>query len=331
MPSDPRALEALGALGGAIREWQTNIAMAAERIATYLATHDGVSSDTVASLELGQFAAGRIDVERFASLSDERHVLDHLEIAVLRRAHEVLCELATRPATGFVVDVPAGGRLTFALGSFFHDVGRCFGAMLVAELIRAQRFEDEHLELLHGFARYRWSAAERAASPPMVVTVDGADLWAGELAQYLDGNQRIVLVVRAPAPPAALIRLVTPGTLVLQTSRVDALAPILAAQGPAVAAILTDGAAEFVHLPGDRPLHERIVVSSQPKGARRLEAWTAWQQQQEVAQLLALATPPAARPAPSGNGAAAPAPSPADRLAAWLLSQAEAQPAERAS
>ena len=330
MPSDPRALEALDALAGAIRAWQTGVTLAAERIAAFLAAHDVQSPEEAATLELGEFAAGRIDVDRFASLSDERHVLDQFEVGVLRHAQDMLTELAARPASAFLVDVPSGGRLTGALGNFFHDVGRCFGAMLVADLVRTQRFEREHLELLHGFARLRWSRTERAASPPVVVTVDGADLWAGELAQYLDGNQRIVLVVRPPAPPASLIRLVTPGTLVLQTSRIDALAPVLAAEGPAVAAVITEGAAEFVHLPGDGPIHERIAIVARPRGPRRsVESWTAWQQQQELAQLEAIAAQPLAVAGVAGNGtAAAAAASPADRLAAWQLSQADA-PGER--
>jgi hypothetical protein len=34
-----------------------------------------------------------------------------------------------------------------------------------------------------------------------VVEVDGGDLQAGGLAEFLDGAQKIVLVVRGPAPP----------------------------------------------------------------------------------------------------------------------------------
>ena len=48
-----------------------------------------------------------------------------------------------------------------------------------------------------------------------------------------------------------------------------------------------------------------------------------WQQEQELEQLVALATPPPIVAATAGNGAVRVA-EPADRLAAWLLSQSEA-------
>lgn len=162
-------------------------------------------------------------------------------------------------------------------------------------------------------------------SPPLVVTIDGADLWAGEIAQYLDGNQKLVLVVRSPCPPAPLVRLITPHALVMQTSSIDALSTAMQTDGLAVAALVPEGAAEFIHLPdGQRTIHERLRVSATPQGARKtLPSWSLWQQQEELQQLIALSTPPVAlvRPEPIGNGAK-PTVDPADRLAAWLLSQA---------
>ena len=163
-------------------------------------------------------------------------------------------------------------------------------------------------------------------SPPLVVTVDGADLWGAELAPYLDGNQTVVVIVRAPAPPAPLVRLITPGTLVFQTSSDETAAQLLTtyAGGPIVGAIVPEGCAEFVHAPdAGRALHERTSVSVKPSGARRaLPGWTIWQQEQELQQLLALAAPPVPTTSPAANGATAVA-EPADRLAAWLLSHAD--------
>ena len=323
MPYDAAALEALKIVSDAIGAYQARVATVADRIGTYLAADDELPTAGHEAQLLGEFAAGRIDVERFSSLWDARDTLDQLERGVLTRCHETLREIATRPREQFIIGLPSGGRLTAALSNIFADFGRSFGAMVMAELVRTRRFSNDDMELIHGFPRFRWTRAERGMSPPVIVSLDGADLWAGEVAQYLDGNQKILLVVRSPAPPAALVRLITPGTLVLQTCSVAGLAPFAASEGPAVAALMPAGSAEFVHTPGKAPLHERLVINTRPQGARRnVEGWTAWQQQQELDQLDTLAAAPAPAQAPDSNGRAKA--DPADRLASWLLAHADA-------
>lgn len=322
MPYDANALAALKVVSSAIAAYQSRIAGVAERIAAYLAADDDVPAAGHEAQQLGQFAAGRIDIERFSALWDARDALDQLERGVLTRCHETLREIATRPHEQFIIGLPPGGRLTAAFTNVFADLGRSFGAMVMAELLRTRRFTGDDMELLHGFPRFRWTRAERAMSPPVIVTLDGADLWAGEAAQYLDGNQKIILIVRSPAPPAALVRLITPGTLVLQTCSVDGLAPVVAAEGPAIGALMPAGSAEFVHTPRNAPLHERLIVTSKPQGARKnVEGWTTWQQQQELEQLYALAAAPTVvQPAQKSEEDK---PDAATRLAAWLLSHAE--------
>lgn len=322
MPYDATAREALKVFADAIGAYQSRVAAVADRIGVYLAADDAESTTTHEAQQLGEFAAGRIDIERFNALWDAREALDQFERAVLTRAHDMLRDIATRSKDSFIINLPPGGRLTAALTNIFADLGRTFGAMVIAELVRTRRFGNDDLELIHGFPRFRWTRAERGMSPPVIVALDGADLWAGEVAQYLDGNQKIVLVVRSPAPPAALVRLITPGTLVVQTCSIEGLAPVLAADGPAVAALLPTGAAEFVHAPGNTPAHQRIAITSRPQGARKtVEAWTTWQQQQELDQLYALAAAPAPVASSPDNGK--PVADPATRLAAWLISHAE--------
>lgn len=321
MPYDARGLEALKVCADAIGAYQARVALVADRIGVYLDADDGESPATDEAQQLGEFAAGRIDIDRFNALWEAREALDRFERAVLTRAHDMLRDIATRPKDDFIINLPAGGRLTAALTNIFADLGRSFGAMVIAEMVRTRRFGNDDLELIHGFPRFRWTRAERGMSPPVIVTLDGADLWAGEVAQYLDGNQKIVLVVRSPAPPAPLVRLFTPGTLVVQTCGLDGLKPVLDAEGPAVAALMPAGAAEFVHLPGSAPIHQRITISTRPQGARKtVEAWTTWQQQQELDQLYALAAAPAA--VASASTHAEPVADPATRLAAWLISHA---------
>jgi hypothetical protein len=95
-----------------------------------------------------------------------------------------------------------------------------------------------------------WTKAERQARPPIVLRVQGTDLHAGGLERFLDGGQHIVLIVEGPSSPAPLARLVTPGTLVLQTNDEFGLEEFANATGPAIAAIVPDTAARFLHDPG---------------------------------------------------------------------------------
>lgn len=323
MPSDARALDALQALRGSIDQYRHAVGLAAERVEAHLASLADDPTHARTAIALGAFASGRIDVERFSSLRSDRPALDELERALLLRAAATLREHAELPDARFHVDVPAGGRLNLVLANTFAELGRAFGAMLISELVRSGRYDgNEHAVLMHGLPRFRWNRGERAVAPPLVVEVDGADFWAGEVAQYVDGCQKLVFVVRAPAPPALLTRLVTPNTLVLQTSKVEALAEALAVPGPAIAALMPDGAAEFLHAPEPaRQLHERLRVTFSPQGPRKaVQAWSVWQQDEELRQLLAMAAPPVmAVTGVSGNGAIAA--DPVDRLAAWLLSQ----------
>jgi len=333
MLSDERVLAALRAVRGSIDAYRAAVGVAAERIESYLAMTADDPTHAREMERLGQFASDRIDIERFAALWGERAALDEFERALLARARDLLREAQHAADARFVHDVPTGGRLNLALGNTFAELGRPFGATLVAELVRSGRYDPaEHTVLLHGLPRHRWNRAERAVAPPVILTLDGADLWAGEAAQYVDGNQKMVLIVRTPAPPAALVRLVTPDTLVVQTTSVERMASSLAHPGPGVVALMPEGAAEFAHVPDARlPLHQRITIAAPPQGARKaLPSWTAWHQDQDWQQLLAMSLAPSA--AVSGmNGGGAPGGGggdDVDRLAGWLLAQAQLTPAQ---
>lgn len=322
MPSDERSTVALQALRESMDRYRGTVQVAAERVDAWLASlADDPAHERVASA-LGGFAAGRIDIERFSTLWSDRPVLDEGERAMVRRAAAILREHATLPDERFHMEVPPGGRLNLALANVLGDLGRAFGAMLVSELVRGGRYDAaEHAVVLHGLPRYRWTRAERSVAPPVVIEIDGADLWAGEVAQFADGAQKIVFVVRAPSPPVLLGRLITPGTLVMQTTRPESLAAAMKTPGPAIAALMPEGSAEFVHLPDPAlQLHQRLTVSFSPQGTRKaVQAWSAWQQEEEMRQLLAMVAPPVPAIAASGNGAA----DPVDRLAGWLLAQAK--------
>jgi hypothetical protein len=98
-----------------------------------------------------------------------------------------------------------------------------------------------------------------------------------------------------------------------------------------VAALVPDSATRFVHDPAvGAVLHDRLTVHHAPQERPRkaLGGISATQQVEELEQLTALSTHPVSAPAPpSTEPESAPAPvvpaSQADKLAAWLISQAD--------
>jgi hypothetical protein len=221
------------------------------------------------------------------------------------------------------------------------EIGRAFGAARSFELARQGRLKDgDRDSYIGGFPFRRWNRAERQIAPPLVVELDGHDAQACGLAEFLVGRQKIVLVVRDECPPALLARLITPAMFVMQTHDVAELAEIALHDGPAIAALVPESAARFVHRPGKPAAWERLEVKHLPAAPPRMSIgrYSTFQQSEELELLRALAEKPADKPveplaatngAQAGTAAAAAAPpaaapaDPADRLAAWLLSQAD--------
>ncbi len=160
-----------------------------------------------------------------------------------------------------------------------------------------------------------------------MVDIDGGDLRAASLAEFIDGRQRILLVVEGECPPAPLVRLIAPGTFVLQTHDGSGLDRLAAWQGPGIAALVPDCAVQFVHDPAAGAASwERLQILSVPERPPRrpVSGLSVAQQIEEMDLLQSLAARPAgAAAAASPAGAAAAAADPADRLATWLLSQVD--------
>jgi hypothetical protein len=320
MPSD----SVLRSLSGAREAFRSALGVAVDQVNVLLAAHSTPAGEAAgrAATELGDFAAGRIDPERFAALFSGKDSLDPAALERIREARDTLAELARAGDALFQLQVPAGADLRDAVGAALAAAGRAFGAARTVELARTGRFRpEEHDGMLRSFPARRWNRAERQIAPPLVVEVDGADLRAGGLAEFLEGSQKIVLVARGAAPPAPLVRLITPGVFVLQTTEEAELERLSAVEGPAIAALLPRGAARFVHDPvRGGTLGERLELrDAAPEVVLEpLGALSVFQQREELAQLAALVERPAAA-AQAGAGQA----DPVDKLAAWLLRQAD--------
>ncbi|MHC4135412.1 MAG: hypothetical protein ACYS0K_10535 [Planctomycetota bacterium] len=333
MPSDENDARILEVLGGQVTAFESAMAATAEQVRISLEVQKGSGNGqpSEAGAELGAFAVGRIDLERFAALRSSPQALDHMTVSRIENVFATLSGLIERKQGLLRVDVAPGGSLRDTVAQALAAIGRAFGAARVFDLSRAGRFEpQEHGALTQALRFERWSRAERRRAPPLIVHVDGADLYPGGLADFLDGAVKLVLVVSGAAPPAPLVRLVSPNTFVMQTTDVEELARLAAWDGTGVAALMPDGAARFVHDPGGGPhLWQRLMVahlSAAPRAA--VGGHSVAQQADALAQLKALAVrppEPEAPPAPAGASTVAPeaAGSPADKLAAWLLDQAD--------
>jgi len=337
MPSDERVGLALQALAGQREAFQSALSTTVEQVQSFLEEHQGSENgktDRVAA-ELGPFATGHIDTQQMTKIFGGTVSLDALTVETIEKARDTIAELAKRNHEMFLADVRSGGDLRSVVARALEEIGRAFGAVRIYELTRSGSYHgSSHARSLGSFPFDKWSRGERRLAPPIVVTIDGADLRSGALAEFLDGSQKIVLVVRGPCAPARLVRLITPGTFVVQTHDGAGLERLAAYDGPGVGAVMPESTAQFIHDPngGDTPA-KRLTIISLPETPPRMSVGglSGKQQAEELAQLEALAMTTGAVGAVGTGGAAAPgAPStpsaPADpvaKLAAWLLTQAD--------
>ncbi len=336
MPSDIKTLEAselarkaLEGLAPRVEAFHTAVATAEEEIRAFVTHRKGVSAHRVEQTlaELGPFAAGRIDPEKFAKLVLDTDDLTPPAEDVMDRAEQILSEFAVG-SDFHVVTVPRGGDLRDAVKDALNHVGQVFGASRAVELARSGLFDpDQHNYLLSALPFRKWNREERRLAPPLVVEVEAEDLLPAGLGEFLDGEVKIVLVVKGPTAPAPLARLITPGTYVVQTADPASLTGLARSAHPGVGLLFDEvrpEQARFVHDPdAGAASWQRIAVSHMPEESevgrgRRPPAWL-----EELVHLHALARKPAA--AEPGAPAAEPEEetTPADQLAAWLLHQTD--------
>ena len=328
MPSDPGTTLALAALARPIAEFRALVEDALAQADAFLAAQTAGSDQriTTAGAQLGRFAEGRLDPARFAALFPPARHSDPAALEALGHARDVLRAIAARGDATFVIDLPPGSRVAAVVRQALSETGRAFGAMILIDLVRGGRYTaGAHQRLLEPREFEAWSKAERRAAPPLVVTLDGADAHAGGLADFVDGHQKFVLVVRGACAPAPLVRCLTPGTFVLQTTDGSGLDQLVAFQGPAIAAVVPEGSAVFLHDPaGGRESWQRLAIRTTGELPRHaIGGVSVWQMGEEIRMLADLARTPFAIPGPgAGASPAVGATDAADRIATWLLGEA---------
>jgi len=328
MPSDERIDQALKALSGQTRAFRSALANTIDQIRRFQAEHGAAADgkiDRVAT-ELGPFAVGRIDFERFSGLFTDTLKLDRPTLETIDKALKTLTELAARGEKLFLVTVESGGSVRDSVATALEELGRAYGAARVFEQSKFGRSPDnEHARSLGSFPFHRWSSGERRMAPPLVVAVDGKDLKAAGLADFMDGAQKIVLVVSGESTPVPLVRLIMPGTFVAQVTSSADLDRLANWDGPGIVALVPDTAACFVHDPGrGTAVWERLKITHVPEDRRRkpVGGVSVKQQSEELLQLKTLGAVQGAIEEPA-VAVAAGSTDPADKLAAWLLTQAD--------
>jgi len=332
MPSEELDTRILEVLAQPVGVFRSSLAATAEQVRAAVEAHpvSGNGSPPAAGAELGAFAAGRMDAERFTSLLVRSEDFDDTTLGRIQDAHVALTALLERKNTLLHVDVAPGGNLRDAVAHALAEIGRAFGAARTFELARSARLQPaEHASLVRGFGFERWSRAERECAPPLIVHVDGADLRAGGLIEFLDGALKIVLVVRGATTAAPLVPLVRPHALVMQVSDATDLTRLATWEGAAVAALVPEGAARFIHDPsGGDQSWSRLAVEFAPETPRAaVGGYSVSQQAEDLEQLAALALkppePPKTDAPPAPLQANEPVADPADKLADWLIEQAD--------
>jgi hypothetical protein len=355
MPSEALAQGALAALDGPRARFDETLTLSIDDIRGFLNTHRDPDQDQAGRVaqELGTFAAGRIDVDRFAALLQETQSLDREVRHELDVALETLTRLKSRGEDLYIARVAPGGDLRDTVMKALAEVGRAFAAARLVEAAQSGGGDDAHDASQKGFPFRRWSRDERGVAPPLIVQVAGEDLIPGGLAEFLDGSVKLVLVVDGKAPVASLAGFIAPGLWVEQVDAPEKLTDFAAAQVPGLAAVVPEGCALFRY-DGSAAPGSGLDVSFLPDEASkvRVGSISAAQQARDLNHLRALSesglgrtdapsagpeagadttdgassveSPAAAAPAPvPAAQPAAPASDPAGALAGWLLQNAD--------
>ena len=335
MPSDDSLITgALEAMRAPAEAFHSSLARAVEDLRAFLTRHRKSPADPehLVAAELGAFGAGHVDARRFSALLAPPETLETDDLRHVERALETLTAAESRGTDLLRARVPGGGDLRDTVAQTLAEAGRVFGVIRqVAPLLDGCGSALDAGSLPHGYPFSMWSLGERAVAPPLFIDVNGSDLDPAGLSEFLDGAQKIVLVVHGAAPPAPLARLVSPHVLVVQTHEADDLARVASFSGPAISALGSKGLVPFVHDPDAGAAYaDRLSVGELPDLGTlpAIGSLSRFRQSEDLAHLRELATTrPWTSAALASSGAAGQVEQkdidPIDRLAGWLLQQAD--------
>ncbi len=324
MPSDNLTELVLAGLEGPRNAFTSNLSAAAEQVRGTLA---GLSADVetrndLLKTQLGGFAAGRINIEKFSTFADGQKSVSAAAVPALKAAQQALLEMVEAGKELNKVRVAAGKNVRCGVRRGLKKVGRAFGAARVIEMAKAGTYnEAEHGHMLEGLDFGEWNPAERAMAPPLVVHVNGRSLHTAALSEFMDGGVKLVLLIDGPCSPAVLARLIAPGTFVMQCEDASAVDKFAEWNGHGVVAIVPPGSAAFTFAPiAGQSLADSLTITALPDDAN-LSPLGSMSVKQQAAELELLAALTGANATPQEENDAPPA-NPVDQLAAFLLNKA---------
>jgi hypothetical protein len=317
MPSEERKALALEAVRSRIEQFHSALTITANQVRGLLASSDNTEADKEEAL--GQFARGKMDMERFNSFTQNAPTINSSSEAPIRAAEEVLKSLLDQGDDLFIIRTEEGKGLGHQLSVRLASIGRAFAAARIVDLAKNGAYkEDKHAATLKRFPYALWNSTERALAPALVVEVSGADFKPSAIVPLLDTNMKMVFNVTGDAPAGALSRVLSPRVFVQQETGDAKLESFAAFDGIAVAAYLPSTAVSFVHDPSaGSTTYERFVTIEFPSEVRKRQIGgiSPAQQAEDYTLLESLSVPPEI----AGEAAT----DPAGKLSAWLLSQTD--------
>ncbi len=315
MPSDDQKRIALEAIQPRIEMFHSALSVTTNQVRGLLAGTVNTADDQSAAL--GQFARGKVDMDRFASFTPKPSQVSKEAQAPILAAQEVLTSLLAEGDELFVLKVEEGKGLARQVGIRLASIGRAFAAARVIDLAKRGAYkEDKHAATLERFPFSKWNSSERALAPALLIELSGADFKPSAIVYFLDAKMKFVFCLDGDAPAAALARVVSPAVFVQQETGNASLTAFAEYDGMAVAALLPKTAASFVHDPAaGETTHARFTSLVLPKEVRKraIGGISPSQQAEDFALLESLS----ATPELTGEAAS----DPAGKLSAWLLSQ----------
>ncbi len=317
MPSEERRALALEAVRSRIEQFQSTLTITTGQVRGLLASSDNTEADNEEAL--GQFAKGKVNMERFNAFAQKAPTVDSGFETPVRAAEEVLKSLLGEGDELFIIRTEEGKGLGHQLSVRLASIGRAFAAARIVDLAKNGAYkEDKHASTLHRFPYAQWNSSERALAPGLIVEVSGADFKPSAIVPLLDTNMKIVFNVTGDAPAGALSRVISPRVFVQQEiggARLDAFADF---DGIAVAAFLPSTAVSFLHDPSaGSTTYERFVSIEFPSEVRKRQIGgiSPAQQAEDYSLLESLSVPPEIAGEATSD--------PAGKLSAWLLSQTD--------
>ena len=312
MPSEDRLTTALSFVAAERDAFRSALAATLEQVRGIVTTNRDVSA------ELGAFANDRIQFDRFEEIVEKDAKPKKAVLNSIRHAQQLLTATLSVGDQLHIAEVPENGDLFAVTQDALATAARAFAAAYMIELMRSGRADDNNEEvLLAALSPDRWTRAERDIAPPIVVRVNGNDMRVAGFEDLLQGNQKIVLLVDGFAPPAPLVRLISPNVFVMQCRTLDELKRMSAVKGPGIAAVFAEEAATFVY---DGTLAIGSIPQDFPKRPTRTQ--TVFRQKEDLELLKRMSS--AQRPAdPASQAEPREEVKAGDKLAAWLLKQVE--------